>query len=125
MPRAVRITFEYAGLDTPRVTSTLHLQKRVVPSAPAAPGVKRSGFWFDVLNQQGRVLYRRVTSDPRLDNDAPSDNDGRLAATAPPDEGVFSVVLPALPGAARVTVWAGRGGEESKMILSIPFPTEV
>jgi hypothetical protein len=124
MPRAVRITFEYAGLAQPRVISTLHLQKQVIPSERPDAADRRSGFYFDVLSSDGKVLYRRVTSDPRLDVDAPAGDDGQMAAAEAPDEGVFSVVLPDLPGASRVAVWAGRGGEQAKVLLTIPFPKE-
>lgn len=125
MPRAVRITFEYAGLGEPRLISTLFLQKKVLPSARPVPGANRSGFWFDVLDSSNKVLYRRVTGDPRFDIDAPADDDGRFAGVRPPDDGVFSVVLPTLPAAARLQVWSSNGtGERAKAIVSIPFPQE-
>lgn len=125
MPKAVRITFEYVGLNPPRVLSTLHMNKQVVASDARDANVKRSGFWFDVLDNTGAILYRRVTGDPRLDIDAPSDDEGRMAGAVPPDEGVFSVVLPHLPRASRVKIWASSGGEQSRELLSIPFPIEV
>jgi hypothetical protein len=125
MPRAVRITFGYAGLGDPRVISTLFLQKKVLPSARPDPSADRSGFWFDVVDQSGIVLYRRVTGDPRFDIDAPANDEGRFTSAAPPAADVFSVVLPTLPGAARLQIWSSNGsGERAKAILSIPFPQE-
>ncbi len=124
MPKAMRLTFEYAGLDQPRVISATPLQKRVVTSDRRESNPNRSGFWFDVLHDSGEVLYRRVTSDPRLDLDAPSDDDGRMASAVPPDRGEFSVVLPVLPGGSRMEIWASRGGERSQVLLSAPFPRE-
>ena len=124
MPRAVRFTFEYVGLNQPRVLSTLHLEKRVVASDARDATTKRSGFWFDVLDNTGAVLYRRVTGDPRVDIDAPADEEGRMASAVTPGAGMFSVVLPNLPRASRVRIWASSGGEQSKELLSIPFPGE-
>lgn len=123
MPKAVRLTLEFAGQASPRVFATQALDKQVPASDSLEPYTDRSGFWIDVVDAGGRVRYRLVTGDPREAEapGAPGEHMTHIESTAP---ALFSIVLPDLPGATRVEVWASEGEGRAKAVLSFAFPRD-
>src|SRR6266851_5333938 len=95
----LRIAFAYDGakLEISRV-------QRVAMRAPATTPMHESqaGYWLEVRDGGGRLLYQRPIHDPmRRDiesfGDAPGDPMRRHPATA--TKGEFEVLVPDLPGA--------------------------
>lgn len=124
MPGAVRLTLEYEGRTQPRVVSTQFLDKRVEVSDSREPYTDRAGFWVDVVGFDHQVLHRTVTSDPREPLEGPHGGPGeRMTRSAARARGLFSIVVPALAGAARIEVWASDGDEPAKALLKIQFPS--
>lgn len=125
MPKAVRLTLEFAGPAPPRVVATRALDKQVPSSDSLAPYTERSGFWVDVVDAGRRALYRSVTGDPRDSAEAPADDPGQSMTHIPSTaRELFSIVVPDLPGAARIEVWASDGDSRAKVVLSIAFPRD-
>lgn len=122
MPKAVRLTLEFAGLATPRVVATQALDKQVPASDSLEPYADRSGFWIDLVDAGGRVRYRAVADDPREAAEAPGGPGEQMTHIESTARQLFSIVLPDLPEAARVEVWANENEPRPKVILSMPFP---
>lgn len=124
MPKAVRLTLEFAGQAPPRVVSTRALDKQVPASDSLEPYPDRSGFWIDVVDAGGRVRYRSVTGDPRDSAEAPGGPGERMMHIPSTARELFSIVVPDLPDATRVEVWASDGEARAKVVLSMIFPRD-
>lgn len=66
---ALRLTLQYRdGKMT--LEDSMFLAKRLPPSDPlpeGGPEGELSGFWYELQDREGRVLYREITSNPILD----------------------------------------------------------
>jgi hypothetical protein len=102
-----RLTFWFDGTSV-----QLRRAERLPMVAPAAigeapSGDTNSGAWVEVLDDRGTVLHHRLLRDPfhvLAEHHSP---DGRIEVHfRPPEPTDFEVVVPALPQARSVRVWA-------------------
>lgn len=97
----LRITFSY---DSPKleITSVRRVVMRVPAVVTPPPEENQAGYWLEVRDDKGALLYHRPIYDPmRRDTesfgDAPGDPMRRQPATS--TKGEFEVLVPELPGA--------------------------
>ncbi len=108
MPVALRYTFEFEGTNV-RILRQRRLDKQTSPSYPREGADDESGFWVELRDTSQKVLYRRVMDDPTLRYEAPVDDNGALRTLEIGGRrGTFSVVVPFLPQARTLMVWASR-----------------
>ncbi|MCA1706167.1 MAG: hypothetical protein LC808_24045 [Actinobacteria bacterium] len=106
--RGMRVVLDYRGREV-RVAGRRVLSLRVPPSDPLIVPERQSGFWFQVEDADGRLLYRKVMANPiRSDTETPSDDPERPLKRVPiPDpRGTFFILVPLLPGAYTVRVFS-------------------
>ena len=95
--KAVRLTFSYNG-DKMELLSRQEVDMLVPPTDPISEPKSRHGFWFEVKDDKGKTLYRKVQHDPvRSDVEVFSNDPKQPLMRVPVKEpkGIFSVVLPA------------------------------
>jgi hypothetical protein len=111
-----RLTFHFDGESV-----QLRRSERLPMVAPAAigeqpQGGEHSGAWVEVLDERGEVLHHRLVHDPfhlRAEHHSP---DGTIEVHfRPPEPTDFEVVVPALPQAESVRLWASTPGEERRL----------
>lgn len=61
--RSLRLRFSYDGSDF-RLVSTKSIYMLSLPSDPVQTKNKLSGFWYELRDDQGHTLYRRVIQNP-------------------------------------------------------------
>ncbi len=61
--RTLRLTFSYEGHNV-RLVSRQSVEMIPPSSDPITLEEERSGFWYELQDKQGRVLYRRVVHNP-------------------------------------------------------------
>ena len=111
MPVALRYTFEFEGTAV-RLLRQRRLDKQTVPSYAWEGADGESGFWVELRDTSQKVLYRRVMDDPTFRYEAPVDDNGALRTLEIRGrKGIFSVVVPFLPQARTLVVWASRPEE--------------
>lgn len=106
--QAVRITIAYRGPEL-RVASRQTVAMRTLPSHELQAPDRQSGFWFQVEDAGGRVLYRRVMQSPiRFDTETVSNDPQRPLMRVAVDEpdGVFFLLVPLLREAQTVRVFS-------------------
>lgn len=106
--RAIRVTLSYQGQDL-RLVSRRMLHMRTLPSDPLDVSQKQVGFWFQVEDANGRLLYRRTMHNPiRFDTETPSDDSERPLKRVPLGEpaGTFFLLVPFLREAKTVRVFS-------------------
>jgi hypothetical protein len=104
--RSVRLIFSYDGDDV-RLESRQPVEMRAPRSDPVEGYADQTGFWTEVRDAQGSVLHRQVMHDPvRRDAEVFSPDPERSIARVPIERphGVFSVVVPLVPGADHVAL---------------------
>jgi hypothetical protein len=105
-PRAIRLTFAYAG-DRIELTDTQRLAMFVSPSDAFEPERDRSGFWVEVRDADEQPLFRRLMHHPieTTREVFPADLHGEIIRTPVADpRGVFSVVIPEIADARILAV---------------------
>ena len=99
---SLRLTFAYKGDKLDLITTERVNMK--TPAAVAAPPSKSSvGYWLEVRDAQGKLLYHQVLHDPlrkqvELYSDAPR-QPGIRRLERPDSQGEFSILLPDVSGA--------------------------
>lgn len=115
--KAVRLIFRYEG-DRVELVAQQPLETVTqpsdeiddVPSDAASDAVsdapRRSGFWFQLEDAGGAALYRRVAQNPIRPDREVYAPEGETISRVPDAErkGVFTVVVPDVQGAERVTL---------------------
>lgn len=99
---SLRLTFAYRGSDVRLV----HAERvaMITPAPPAeAPGRGQAGYWVEVLDDHGNLLYHRPLHDPTRESievfgDEPGEPIYRV--DNPDREGEFDVLVPDYPNAA-------------------------
>lgn len=106
--QTVRVTIAYRGQDL-RLASRQTVTMRTLPSHELQVPEKQSGFWFQVEDGSGRVIYRRVMQNPiRYDTETISDDPQHplmRVEVADPD-GMFFLLVPLLREAQVVRVFS-------------------
>jgi len=102
------LTFEFERHDVVRLASVERVDM-IAPASPTAPpeGGRDSGTWVELRSKDDDVLFHRVLHNPFLtvaEHHSPDGGIELVERDIEPDE--FEVIVPALPEAARVVVWA-------------------
>jgi hypothetical protein len=106
--QAVRITLSYRGKEL-RLVSRKVLSMRIPRSEPLEIPEKQAGFWFQVEDANGHLLYRRVMYNPiQFDTETPSDDPERPLKRVPISEprGTFFLLVPFLREARTVRIFS-------------------
>lgn len=101
-----RLKFQYSG-ERITLAGSERVQVIAPPSVTAQPERgKSSGFWFEVLDAKGNVLFYRLLRDPLRTAVEVFTADGSFRRiTGPPNEGEFEVVVPDIPEAAAIVLF--------------------
>lgn len=106
LPAAWRLTFEYEG-NAVRIV----MQQRVAMLAPPDDAALlergRAGYWIEVRDGRGQVLYQQVLHAPiqheyEVFSPDSAEPPRRVEATEP--KGVFQVVVPDVPGGRQIVL---------------------
>ena len=69
--RVFRLTFSYPGTEI-KLIDEESIEKRIPPSDDLSEHEKRSGFWYELKDKDGRTLYRKAIYNPvRYDAEFP------------------------------------------------------
>jgi hypothetical protein len=116
-PGALRLTFTYRGSEI-RLTSAARVDMVTLPSDGLRTIEARSGFWYEMLDEHGTPIYRRVIENPvRMSAEVRSDDPDRpltREAIANP-EGLFVLQVPDLK-AARILAFYSSPLDPSKAL---------
>ena len=98
---ALRLTFDYQGTAI-RLTDSRRVEMMTPPVVAPAPQPGQSGYWIQVTDTAGRVVYHRSLHNPiAVDTEAyaPDRTQSITRVPLPTIEGQFTVLIPDLPGA--------------------------
>lgn len=98
---SLRLTFEYEGREV-RLIAQERVMKMSPPSEIFQEYEGRAGFWYDVTDAQGHLLYRRAIQTPiRFDVEVFSNDPkvGIVRRKLADPRGRFSLVVPDMPEA--------------------------
>lgn len=98
---ALRLTFAYRGNDI-RLIDSLRVEAIAPPAITPVPQPGYTGYWFQVTDSAGRVIYHRVLHSPVAVDFEAFSPDGRQTITRVPiadPQGQFSVLMPDVPEA--------------------------
>lgn len=95
--RALRLTFSYLG-SAIQLLSRQSLVKLAPLSDSLASFAGRSGFWYELRNAEGAVIYRRVRENPiQFTLEFPADDSGSLRRVRVSNpRGIFDLLVPDL-----------------------------
>ncbi len=98
---ALRLTFAYRG-NTARLIRAQRVAMKVPAVVTPTPARHSSGFWFEIRNAKGALLYHRPVHDPiqtdiEVFSDRPEQSITRIPVAKP--EGEFTLLVPDLAGA--------------------------
>jgi hypothetical protein len=114
-PRAVRLTFSYRG-DAIELLAVQRVNMFVPPSDPLEDRTPRSGFWLELRDAAGGLVFRLGMHDPIAGNYEVFPADPRGEIVRQPVQaraGAFSVVIPELSAARRLAFVATPAAVES------------
>jgi hypothetical protein len=103
--KAVRLVFSYEG-DRVELIAQQPLETITQPSDEIDDAPQRSGFWFQLEDAAGAALYQRVAQNPIRPDREIFSPEGETVGRVPDVErkGVFTIVVPDVKGAERVTL---------------------
>lgn len=114
-PSAWRLTFEYEG-DVVRLVVQQRVAMVAAPDDAELLARGKAGFWVEVRDAGGKVLYQQVIHNPiRHDYEvfSPDPDEAPRRVEAPELKGVFQAVVPDLPGATEVVLYGRAGNQET------------
>lgn len=112
--RALRLILTYRGGDVV-VDDVVFVQKRLPPSddlPEGRPEGELSGFWYELRDSAGEVLYRQIVGNPIIDawiepsNEPDAEAAGWRRIAAVPDSKTFSLLVPAVAGGDHVLLFS-------------------
>jgi hypothetical protein len=124
--RAIRLTFSYEG-GRIELKSRKALITRTPPSASFTVHERESGFWFQVQDANGNLIYRKVMDDPiKFDIETISDQDPERPFTRIPvskPQGIFFILVPLFHEAQTIHIFSSpfepeRRNEPAKKIMT-------
>ena len=122
---AWRLTFEYDGEDV-RVVSQERVEMLPPPDDEELLSHGDAGYWVEVRDDDGEVLYRQVVHDPiRTDIEVfpedPSQPIERVALDHP--RGLFQVVVPDLPAGSQAVLHGQASRQQLRQEAARPLVT--
>jgi hypothetical protein len=104
---ALRLTFQFEG-DKVQLINTERLEKLVPPMIGDPPEEgHHTGEWLQVRDGDDRPIFTRLLNDPlRTRVEVHDPEEGPHIVVGPPGRGTFDVLVPDLPDAAHVVVFA-------------------
>jgi hypothetical protein len=124
----VRLVFRYEG-DRVELIAQQPLETITLPSDEIDDAERRSGFWFQLEDAGGAALYRRVAQNLIRPDREVFSPEGETVRRVPDAErkGVFTVVVPDVEGAERITLQsdqpaASREGISESVAPEAPRP---
>jgi hypothetical protein len=110
----LRVTMMLDETRDSRLISVQRIQKTISHTRwpDAVTQSRHSGFWVEIRDDRGQILYRRIMDDPTLRYEGPviedSDEPPQHEAADIPRPGIVSFVVPDIPGAVKVVIMASR-----------------
>ncbi len=107
--KSMRLNFEYQDRDI-ELVSWVWLKKGASQSDPIVDYQDESGWWVTLTDETGYVLYRQIIQNPiRVDRELFSFEEDGLVTWEIPEaadqHGQFSVLVPEIPAATRVSLY--------------------
>jgi hypothetical protein len=102
---SVRLTFAYSGEDVRLIRA--EPVRKVAPGAPGLPPPDKdsAGYWFDLRDRDGAILYHRILHNPMCDDVEIFDPDARQPISRERREGLsegeFTILVPDVAAAVR------------------------
>ena len=124
----LRATFAYQG-NTLSFGGSIRVDMIVPPPVTAPPEKDQAGYWFEVRDAGGTLLYHRVLYEPiRIDAEVFADDPKQTITRVPIPEprGEFELLVPDLPKARTLLLWgpptdARDRPVPSRVLLSMDF----
>ncbi len=104
-PYTLRLTFAY-DQDQIRLIRSQRVEMIAPPSVTPPPQANQAGYWFEVRDSNGNLIYHRVIHDPiRTDLEVFSDDPTQSITRIPNPNprGEFTLLVPDLPAANSFT----------------------
>jgi hypothetical protein len=98
---ALRLTFDYQGTAL-RLADSRRVEMRVPPVVAPAPKPGQSGYWIQVTDAAGRIVYHRSLHNPiavDIESYTPDRSQTITRVPLPAIEGQFTALIPDLPAA--------------------------
>lgn len=124
--RALRLLIEYDGRKL-AVRERQQVEMATPPSDPLRGYDGQSGFWYELRDAKGRVLYRRIVNNPiRYEAEAHDPETGIRRYPIEKPRGVFAVLVPVLPEADSLVVVSspldpGKSAAPAEPLARIPL----
>ena len=122
-PQALRVTFGYQGSQV-RVLGSERVAMLVPAPAGDPPAAGQTGYWLEVRDAAGRVMYHQPLQDPLQTSVEVFAPDPRQPITRMPNpvrEGRFTAIVPDSPDAEVVELYGpsdpGRPDEPSQALV--------
>jgi len=103
---SLRVTFAYRGNDV-HIVGSDRVAMIGPPAVGAAPRDGQTGYWLQIADASGRVLWHRALSNPvAIDVEAFPGEPGRSITRVPVAtiEGRFTAIVPDVPGGADLSL---------------------
>jgi len=103
----LRVAVDYKG-PVIRIAGSERVAMIAPPSVTAAPQMGQSGFWFELRDAAGKLLFHRALHNPiRADVEVFSSDASRSIARVPvaAPEGRFELLVPDVPGAQSLVLY--------------------
>lgn len=129
--RVLRFTFSY-GDGHVQLVSVQKVEMRSQPSEPGQVPEGQSGFWFELRDIEGKVLYWRFVRNPiRLTSEVFSNEAGPSISRVKIDNprGAFELVVPEIEEAATIVLFSSpldpaHEGEPARELARFPIAHE-
>jgi hypothetical protein len=108
LERSLRLSFRFEGAAI-TLFDRREVEMRALPShgLEGRDSAQFSGCWLELQASDGRVLYRRTVPHPMIRRSELLAEDGSFSIHLwVPERGAFSVVVPGLPQAAELVIFA-------------------
>ena len=115
-------------IDEPnRVDAVTVLDVTAPPSDPIDGYMGQAGFWVELQDGNGAVIYRRILNDTLRSVEGPRDDqERRIVSVDPPKRGVrIRVLVPQLPNARRVVLMRSPADNTRAVVIAqgnLPTP---
>jgi hypothetical protein len=104
--RAIRLVFEYEG-DKLEVRDEIATETAIAPSDPIRGYEGESGFWIELRDDKGELVFRRILNNPiQFDVESHDPELGTRRHAVEKPRGVFTVLVPDVADARDLIVVA-------------------